>query len=112
MGVGVWLQAANGDVGGVSKGATADDDVYTDGETFSANFGMDARFGSWLAGMGYGTHSTTADYGFASRREDPASEYELELGALQPYFAYDAGADAAGGGAGLRQRRAGAQAGG
>ena len=90
--LGAWLQAAGGDVGGVAKGATAADDVYTDGKSFRLSFGADARFGALLAGLGYSVHETTADYGLEERRGmDAASEYELELGALQPYLAYDFG---------------------
>ena len=90
--VGAWLQASGGEVGGVVKDRIEDGAVYTDGEFFSTNFGIDARLGSLLAGVGYGLHSTTADYGFEELRgEDAASKYELELGALQPYVAYDFG---------------------
>ena len=90
--VGAWLQASGGEVGGVVAERIEDGAVYTDGEFFSTNFGIDARLGSLLAGVGYGLHSTTADYGFEELRgEDAASKYELELGALQPYVAYDFG---------------------
>ncbi|MBF2736020.1 MAG: hypothetical protein ISN26_08180, partial [Betaproteobacteria bacterium AqS2] len=87
--VGLWLTGSRRDVGGVA-GA---DRVYVDGELQSMNVGLDGRFGAVLAGVSYGLHSTTAEYGFDEEREnEDASEYELELQAVQPYAAFDVGA--------------------
>ena len=89
--VGIWLAGGRRDVGGVETDA-AGAAVYVDGEASSTVFGVDARRGQVLAGLGYGLHSATADYGYeASRAADAPSGYELELRALQPYVAVDFG---------------------
>ena len=88
--VGIWLAGGRSDVGGVA--GEGEDAVYVDGEVSSTSFGVDARFGQVVTGLSYGLHSTTAEYGFEEEREEAASEYELELQALQPYASFDIGA--------------------
>ena len=113
--VGLWLAGGRRDVGGVETDA-AGAAVYVDGEASSTVFGVDARRGQVLAGLGYGLHGADVEYGYeASRAADAPSGYELELRALQPYVAVDFGGArlalaAAAGGGDLILRRAGAAA--
>ena len=113
--VGLWLAGGRRDVGGVETDA-AGAAVYVDGEASSTVFGVDARRGRVLAGLGYGLHGADVDYGYeTSRAADAPSGYELELRALQPYMAVDFGGArlalaAATGGGDMILRRAGAAA--
>ena len=113
--VGIWLAGGRRDVGGVETDA-AGAAVYVDGEASSTVFGVDARRGQVLAGLGYGLHGADVEYGYeAGRAADAPSGYELELRALQPYVAVDFGGArlalaAAAGGGDLILRRAGAAA--
>ncbi|MBF2735731.1 MAG: hypothetical protein ISN26_06640 [Betaproteobacteria bacterium AqS2] len=88
-GLGLWLAGSNSDVAGVT--GEGEDAVYVEGSVSSAHFGFDARVGPLLAGLGYGLHKTTAEYGYDENRSFAPSEYELDLQALQPYLAFDVG---------------------
>ncbi|MBF2735605.1 MAG: hypothetical protein ISN26_05965 [Betaproteobacteria bacterium AqS2] len=89
-GFGIWVAGARRDVGGLSEDGDGAE-VYVDGEMTSTSFGLDFRFGRMRAGLGYGLHGTTAEYGYEDLREETPSEYELDLQLLQPYVAFDFG---------------------
>ena len=78
-GVPLWSVWGRGDLGTFAGGGTAD--LRYDGDLRTGWLGVDARAGSWVAGLAVSYGEGEADYGFAEGQ----GRLEIEMTALYPY---------------------------